>query len=34
MRSRLKSDDLTGDDILAKRKLIVHSGLAAYKECA
>lgn len=27
------SDDLTDDDIPARRKLIVHSGLTIYKKC-
>jgi hypothetical protein len=28
----LKTDDLIGDDTLAGPKVIVHSGIAAYKE--
>ena len=31
---RFVSDDLTDDDTSARRKLIVHSGLAVHKNCA
>jgi hypothetical protein len=33
-RFTLKTDEMRGDDTLARWMLIAHSGLAAHKECA